>query len=86
MYDYFRNLFDNTSDSAAVSDVNSESALDINEPVAKENIKKVPSSRPKRTKKTLPAVLKGLMGEANVRLAKGEVELATTICMEIIRY
>lgn len=47
---------------------------------------KVTVSRPRRTKKTLPPVLKGLMGEANLRLARGEVELATTICMEIIRY
>lgn len=51
-----------------------------------ENNEKVSSTRYKRTKKTLPPVLKGLMGEANLRLARGEVEMATTICMEIIRY
>lgn len=41
--------------------------------------------RYKRKKRTLPPVLQGLMGEANLRFARGDIELAAQICMEIIR-
>ncbi|XP_076638153.1 general transcription factor 3C polypeptide 3 isoform X3 [Colletes latitarsis] len=41
--------------------------------------------RNKRKKRTLPPVLQGLMGEANLRFARGDTELAAQICMEIIR-
>ncbi|XP_043793207.1 general transcription factor 3C polypeptide 3-like isoform X2 [Apis laboriosa] len=41
--------------------------------------------RCKRKKRTLPPVLQGLMGEANLRYARGDTELAAQICMEIIR-
>lgn len=41
--------------------------------------------RQKKKKRVLPPVLQGLMGEANLRFAKGEVDLAAQICMEIIR-
>ncbi|OAD59331.1 General transcription factor 3C polypeptide 3 [Eufriesea mexicana] len=41
--------------------------------------------RYKRKKRTLPPVLQGLMGEANLRYARGNTELAAQICMEIIR-
>lgn len=39
----------------------------------------------KRRKRTLPPALQGLMGEANLRFARGETQLAAQICMEIIR-
>lgn len=41
--------------------------------------------RQKKKRRVLPPVLQGLMGEANLRFAKGEVDLAAQICMEIIR-
>ncbi|KAK1133067.1 hypothetical protein K0M31_014429 [Melipona bicolor] len=41
--------------------------------------------RHKRKKRTLPPALQGLMGEANLRYARGDTELAAQICMEIIR-
>lgn len=41
--------------------------------------------RHRKRRRVLPPVLQGLMGEANLRYAKGEVDLATRICMEIIR-
>lgn len=41
--------------------------------------------RQRRKKRILPQVLQGLMGEANVRFAKGEIEIAEKMCMEIIR-
>ncbi|XP_014472178.1 PREDICTED: general transcription factor 3C polypeptide 3 isoform X1 [Dinoponera quadriceps] len=41
--------------------------------------------RQRRKRRILPQVLQGLMGEANVRFAKGEVEIAEQMCMEIIR-
>ncbi|XP_043684851.1 general transcription factor 3C polypeptide 3 [Vespula pensylvanica] len=40
---------------------------------------------PKRKRRTLPPVLQGLMGEANLRFARGETTLAAQMCMEIIR-
>ncbi|XP_046751387.1 general transcription factor 3C polypeptide 3 [Diprion similis] len=39
----------------------------------------------RRKKRTLPTALQGLMGEANLRFARGEVSLASQMCMEIIR-
>ncbi|XP_066582788.1 uncharacterized protein [Prorops nasuta] len=39
----------------------------------------------KRKRRTLPPALQGLMGEANLRFARGDIDLATKICMEIIR-
>nr|XP_031843348.1 general transcription factor 3C polypeptide 3 [Nomia melanderi] len=44
-----------------------------------------PRGRYKKKKRTLPPALQGLMGEANLRFARGETELAAQICMEIIR-
>ncbi|XP_024936016.1 general transcription factor 3C polypeptide 3 isoform X2 [Cephus cinctus] len=43
------------------------------------------SIRQKRKKRILPPALQGLMGEANVRFARGETQLAAQMCMEIIR-
>lgn len=42
--------------------------------------------RYKRKKRTLPPALQGLMGEANLRYARGDTDLAAQICMEIIRH
>ncbi|XP_014340256.1 general transcription factor 3C polypeptide 3 isoform X2 [Latimeria chalumnae] len=39
----------------------------------------------KRPRSKLPRALRGLMGEANIRFARGEKEDAITMCMEIIR-
>ncbi|XP_078034927.1 general transcription factor 3C polypeptide 3 isoform X1 [Augochlora pura] len=44
-----------------------------------------PKGKFKRKKRTLPPALQGLMGEANLRFARGDAELAAQICMEIIR-
>lgn len=40
---------------------------------------------PRRKRRILPPVLQGLMGEANLRFARGETVLAAQMCMEIIR-
>ncbi|XP_023697257.1 general transcription factor 3C polypeptide 3 [Paramormyrops kingsleyae] len=41
--------------------------------------------RERRQRSKLPRALRGLMGEANIRYARGEKEDAITMCMEIIR-
>ncbi|OCT86295.1 hypothetical protein XELAEV_18019987mg [Xenopus laevis] len=41
--------------------------------------------REKRPRSKLPRALRGLMGEANIRFARGESEDAILMCMEIIR-
>ncbi|KAM4626310.1 general transcription factor 3C polypeptide 3 [Discoglossus pictus] len=41
--------------------------------------------REKRPRSKLPRALRGLMGEANIRFARGEKEEAIIMCMEIIR-
>ncbi|XP_034933686.1 general transcription factor 3C polypeptide 3-like isoform X2 [Chelonus insularis] len=41
--------------------------------------------RRKKKRRNLPLALQGLMGEANLRFAKGETDLAIKMCMEIIR-
>lgn len=43
------------------------------------------SERARRPLKKLPPALKGLMGEANLRFARGDKETAVKICLEIIR-
>ncbi|XP_073993171.1 general transcription factor 3C polypeptide 3 [Rhodnius prolixus] len=43
------------------------------------------SRKIKKTNRKLPPALKGLMGEANLRVAKGDNETAVKICLEIIR-
>ncbi|XP_043277638.1 general transcription factor 3C polypeptide 3 isoform X2 [Venturia canescens] len=43
------------------------------------------ANRGKRRRRILPPALQGLMGEANLRFARGEVDLAVQMCMEIIR-
>lgn len=50
-----------------------------------QKIEKISKNRPKRTRRNLPAALQGLMGEANLRYARGEIKLATQMCYEIIR-
>ncbi|XP_012285409.1 general transcription factor 3C polypeptide 3 [Orussus abietinus] len=45
----------------------------------------VSQTKSKRRRRILPPALKGLMGEANLRFARGEVDLAVQMCMEIIR-
>lgn len=39
----------------------------------------------KRHRSKLPRALRGLMGEANIRYARGDKEDAILMCMEIIR-
>ncbi|XP_036144134.1 uncharacterized protein LOC105834969 isoform X2 [Monomorium pharaonis] len=46
---------------------------------------KASNVRQKKKKRVLSPVLQGFMGEANLRFAKGEVDLAAKMCMEIIR-
>ncbi|XP_077409657.1 general transcription factor 3C polypeptide 3 isoform X1 [Vanacampus margaritifer] len=41
--------------------------------------------RERRTRSKLPRALRGLMGEANIRYARGEKDDAIAMCMEIIR-
>lgn len=53
--------------------------------VAEHKPYKANNVRQKKKRRVLPPVLQGLMGEANLRFAKGEVDLAAQICMEIIR-
>lgn len=43
------------------------------------------SGQEKRPRSKLPRALRGLMGEANIRFARGEHEEAILMCMEIIR-
>ena len=48
--------------------------------------KKQSSEKPvKRRRRVLPPALQGLMGEANLRYARGERETAVKMCLEIIR-
>lgn len=39
----------------------------------------------RRSRSKLPRALRGLMGEANIRYARGEKDDAILMCMEIIR-
>ncbi|XP_015439993.1 PREDICTED: general transcription factor 3C polypeptide 3 [Dufourea novaeangliae] len=48
-------------------------------------LRRGPRGRYRKKKRTLPPALQGLMGEANLRFARGDTDLAAQICMEIIR-
>ncbi|XP_058794827.1 general transcription factor 3C polypeptide 3-like isoform X4 [Phymastichus coffea] len=63
----------------------SEPPPQTNSQVASPKPQKAAKSRSRRPRRNLPPALQGLMGEANLRYARGEIELATQICMEIIR-
>ncbi|XP_043485979.1 general transcription factor 3C polypeptide 3-like isoform X1 [Polistes fuscatus] len=43
------------------------------------------SSGPRKRRRMFPPILQGLMGEANIRFARGEIDIAEKLCMEIIR-
>lgn len=45
----------------------------------------VDASKLKKISSKLSVHLRGLMGEANLRFARGEVELAKKMCFEVIR-
>ncbi|XP_073498435.1 general transcription factor 3C polypeptide 3 [Phyllobates terribilis] len=66
-----------TSEQPSVGDI---FALEME--INRENRKMMKAKRP-RSK--LPRALRGLMGEANIRFARGEAEEAILMCMEIIR-
>ncbi|ENN77812.1 hypothetical protein D910_12404 [Dendroctonus ponderosae] len=57
-------------------DCDNSSASDADEPDV---------SKPKKNTSKLSVHLRGLMGEANLRFARGEVELAKKMCFEVIR-
>ncbi|KAJ8894711.1 hypothetical protein PR048_000018 [Dryococelus australis] len=50
------------------------------------DLMKTAKKRPKRRRRTLPPALLGLMGEANLRYARGEKDVAVQMCLEIIRH
>lgn len=47
--------------------------------------KRIGNRRYRRRRRILPVALEGLMGEANLRFARGDVAVASQMCMEIIR-
>ncbi|XP_047100507.1 general transcription factor 3C polypeptide 3 [Schistocerca piceifrons] len=47
--------------------------------------RKSTTEKTKRVRRHLPPALKGLMGEANLRYARGDHEMAIKMCLEIIR-
>ncbi|XP_015178066.1 PREDICTED: general transcription factor 3C polypeptide 3 [Polistes dominula] len=51
----------------------------------KEKQRTLSSSGPRKRRRMFPPVLQGLMGEANIRFARGEIDIAEKLCMEIIR-
>ncbi|XP_051173690.1 general transcription factor 3C polypeptide 3-like isoform X1 [Leptopilina boulardi] len=59
--------------------------MDNNRIVGDEYTDRKKRERKTKTRRKLPAALLGLMGEANLRFARGEPELAAQMCMEIIR-
>ena len=62
-----------------------DSISEKNTHINNQKIEKLAKVRPRRSRRNLPAALQGLMGEANLRYARGEVDLAAQMCMEIIR-
>ncbi|XP_014270626.1 general transcription factor 3C polypeptide 3 [Halyomorpha halys] len=62
-------------------------STEAQEAITDNSLKVEKSGLPSRSKKPqkLPPALKGLMGEANLRFARGDKETAVKICLEIIR-
>jgi general transcription factor 3C polypeptide 3 (transcription factor C subunit 4) len=71
---------DNAEDNEEVEKFESE-----DKPESESNLPKNEGPRPRRIVRKLPPALKGLMGEANLRCARGDRETAVKICLEIIR-
>lgn len=57
----------------------------LNEEPSTSTAEQKPKTRVRRINRLLPPTLKGLMGEANLRYVRGDLETAEKICFEVIR-
>lgn len=79
----FNDYIDNISNPS--KDVSVENAPSASRPASEsKSSSPVKSGGPKGPRR-LPPALKGLMGEANLRFARGDKETAVAVCLEIIR-
>ncbi|XP_066140376.1 general transcription factor 3C polypeptide 3 [Euwallacea fornicatus] len=66
-------------DEQEYDDVEERDNMDVDE------VDETEKSKEKKIASKLPPSIRGLMGEANLRFARGEVELAKKMCFEVIR-
>ncbi|XP_063228607.1 general transcription factor 3C polypeptide 3 isoform X2 [Bacillus rossius redtenbacheri] len=77
----------NDAEDSGTEDTNQDKIVRSEEPKTKESGADVTkTARKQRRRRTLPPALLGLMGEANLRYAHGEKEVAVQMCLEIIRH
>ncbi|XP_022186685.2 general transcription factor 3C polypeptide 3 [Nilaparvata lugens] len=77
-----------SSKSSDILNVSEMQGTSVDESVTSEELGKVSLlKKPKQrhVRQNLPPALKGLMGEANLRYARGDKDMAVKICVEIIR-
>lgn len=67
------------------SDLLSDPDFQLPKSVSNSSAHKSSGCSTKKHKKTLPLALQGLMGQANLCYARGDVQIAEKLCLEIIR-
>lgn len=74
--------FDDQSD---LSNDSNDTPMDKIKKQGKRHAAKAETHHAKKTKRSLPPALQGLMGQANLCFARGDVAMAEKLCLEIIR-
>lgn len=79
--------FDEIQDDDASGDEsdNSTSTIKKMKKRSKKQAEKAETHHAKKSKRALPLALQGVMGQANLCFARGDVSLAEKLCLEIIR-
>lgn len=76
---------DEMDDQSDLSDDSNDTPMDRIKKQGKRHAAKAETHHAKKTKRSLPPALQGVMGEANLCFARGNIEMAEKLCLEIIR-
>lgn len=78
-------LEDLPDDQSDLSEDSNDSPMEKIKKQSKRHAAKAETHHAKKTKRSLPPALQGLMGQANLCFARGDVAMAEKLCLEIIR-
>lgn len=76
---------DDVDDQSDYSDDSNDTPMDKMTKHGKRHAAKAETHHAKKTKRSLPPALQGLMGQANLCFARGDIAMAEKLCLEIIR-
>lgn len=76
---------DDVDDHSDFSEDSNDTPMDKIKKQGKRHAAKAETHHAKKTKRSLPPALQGLMGQANLCFARGDIAMAEKLCLEIIR-